>query len=144
MLTSLKQKGLRMTPQRAAIVRLFADDLTHPTAQELFERLRETFPTMSFATVYNTLDALAQAGLSGEIRIGNAARFDPNTAPHHHAVCDSCGTLIDIPAPSLTPPEASVRRVRKVAPGFSVARVERLYRGQCAPCAKKTSRTFHK
>lgn len=137
MLATLKRNGLRMTPQRVAIVRLFADDLSHPTAQELFERLNAEFPTMSFATVYNTLDALAQAGLSGEIRIGNAARFDPNTEPHHHAVCDVCGAIVDIPAPSLAPPEASVRRVRRVAPGFSVARVERIYRGQCASCAKK-------
>ncbi len=144
MLSTLKARGLRMTPQRVAIVRLFAAADSHPTAQELFERLGPDFPTMSFATVYNTLDALATAGLSSTLRLGNAARFDPNTTPHHHAVCDACGRIVDVPAPSLSPAEASIARVRKVAPGFAVARVERIYRGQCAPCAqsaaKKTSR----
>ncbi len=140
MLATLKAHGLRMTPQRSAIVELFAADLSHPTAQDLFDRLHADFPTMSFATVYNTLDALAHAGLSGELHLGNAARFDPNTEPHHHAVCEQCGAIVDIPAPSLLPQKASVRRLHKVAPGFAVARVERIYRGQCASCAKKTSR----
>src|SRR5436309_3929935 len=98
MLEDLKRAGLKLTPQRIAIVREIADDLTHPTAQDLFERLRPSFPTMSFATVYNTLDALARCGLTGELRLGAAVRFDPNTAPHHHAVCDACGTIVDIPA----------------------------------------------
>jgi Fe2+ or Zn2+ uptake regulation protein len=79
MLRDLKKAGLKMTPQRIAIVRLFACDDSHPTAQALFERLQRDFPSMSFATVYNTLDALAKAGLSGTLRLGNAARFDPNT-----------------------------------------------------------------
>lgn len=135
LLATLKSRGLRITPQRVAIVRLFAGSQSHPTAQELFEQLGPEFPTMSFATVYNTLDALAVAGLSATLRVGNAARFDPNTAPHHHAVCDGCGCIIDVPAASLAPAEASVRRVRKVAPGFTVARVERIYRGQCVSCA---------
>ena len=96
MLRDLQRAGLKLTPQRMAIVRLFADDGSHPTAQDLFERLRPTFPSMSFATVYNTLDALARAGLAGIVRLpgkrGDAARFDPNTRPHHHAVCDGCGS----------------------------------------------------
>lgn len=139
MLEQLKAKGLRMTPQRVAIVQLFATDPSHPTAQDLFERLGPTFPTMSFATVYNTLDALAEVGLSGTLRLGNAARFDPNTEPHHHAVCTKCGAVVDVPAPSLKPAKASVRRVSRVAPGFAVARVERVYRGLCAAC-QETSR----
>src|SRR5208283_3157922 len=91
MLRDLKRAGLKMTPQRLAIVKLFAGDESHPTAQELFERLHGEFPSMSFATVYNTLDALASAGLSGTLRLGGAARFDPNVDAHHHAVCDRCG-----------------------------------------------------
>src|SRR5579864_1038943 len=97
MLRDLQHAGLKLTPQRIAIVRLFASDQSHPTAQHLFERLQPSFPSMSFATVYNTLDALARAGLTGIVRLpgkrGDAARFDPNTAPHHHAVCDDCGAV---------------------------------------------------
>lgn len=136
MLADLKRAGLKLTPQRIAIVREIADDLSHPTAQALFERLRPAFPTMSFATVYNTLDALAGCGLTGSLTLGGAVRFDPNTEPHHHAVCDSCGTVVDVPlgsfdspASSLTPPPAPA-----TLKGFRVLREERTYRGLCDRC----------
>jgi Fur family peroxide stress response transcriptional regulator len=135
MLRDLKRAGLKMTPQRIAIVRLFAEDESHPTAQDLFERLRPAFPSMSFATVYNTLDALARAGLSSTIRLGQAARFDPNTAPHHHTVCDTCGDVRDVPATD--PGSPNDLRLPNVAgaPRFAVRVVERVYRGTCASCS---------
>ena len=136
MLGDLKRAGLKLTAQREAIVRHFASDATHPTAQELYDRLRPEFPQMSFATVYNTLDALAAAGLSGTLRIGQAARFDPNTTPHHHVVCEACGAIGDVPAPSLAPSPAAVKRLGRAAPGFRVRAVERIYRGLCAACAR--------
>ena len=143
MLRDLRHAKLKLTPQRLAIVRLFAGDGSHPTAQDLFERLRPDFPSMSFATVYNTLDALARAGLAGVVRLpgkrGDAARFDPNTGPHHHAVCDGCGAVLDITAGTLAPSPAAVRKVRAAAPGFSVRAVERVYRGLCARCARRRS-----
>jgi Fur family peroxide stress response transcriptional regulator len=142
MLQDLKKAGLKLTPQRIAIVRLFAEDATHPTAQDLYERLRSAFPTMSFATVYNTLDALANAGLAGIVRIpgkrGDAARFDPNTRAHHHAVCDGCGAVLDIAAGTLAPTAAAVTKMKRAAPGFSVRAVERIYRGLCAECARRS------
>lgn len=134
MIADLRGRGLRMTPQRLAIVRLFAADPSHPTAQELFDRLRAAFPTMSFATVYNTLDALAKAGLSKTLRLGNAARFDPNVEPHHHAICDRCGAIIDVPSHDLAPDKTDTRAIDRSAPGFAVATVERVYRGTCASC----------
>src|ERR1700691_2434556 len=94
MLRDLKRAGLKMTDQRLAIVKLFAMDESHPTAQELFERLRGDFPTMSFATVYNTLDALASAGLSGTLRLGGAARVGPHVARHHHGLCERRGAVL--------------------------------------------------
>ncbi len=138
MLEELEAAGFKLTSQRRAIVELFAADLTHPTAQELFERLRAKFPSMSFATVYNTLDALTQAGLTATLRMGTAARFDPNTTPHHHAVCGSCGRILDIPAETLAPTPAAVRRLRTKARGFEVHAVERIYRGTCAACVDKS------
>jgi Fur family peroxide stress response transcriptional regulator len=135
MLGDLKRAGLKMTAQRLAIVRLFAADDTHPTAQDLYERLRPEFPSMSFATVYNTLDALVSAGLGGTLRLGGAARFDPNVAAHHHAVCDRCGAVRDVPAGTLVPTAKAVERLRKEANGFSVRAIEQVYRGLCAKCA---------
>jgi len=131
MLADLKRAGLKLTPQRIAIVREIADDFSHPTAQALFERLRPAFPTMSFATVYNTLDALAGCGLTGSLNLGGAVRFDPNTDPHHHAVCDACGLVVDISVDIAidvaAPPSLGVS-------GFRVLREERIYRGLCDRC----------
>ena len=141
MLRDLDRAGFKLTAQRLAIVKLFANDASHPTAQELFERLRPAHSSMSFATVYNTLDALANAGLSRTLRLGNAARFDPNTLPHHHAVCETCGIVADVPADSLAPKPATVRRLRKHAEGFHVHAVERVYRGVCGRCALNRDRT---
>jgi Fur family peroxide stress response transcriptional regulator len=147
MLRDLKRAGLKLTPQRIAIVRLFATDESHPTAQDMFERLRPEFPSMSFATVYNTLDALANARLAGIVRLpgkrGDAARFDPNTEPHHHAVCDACGTVIDLSA-SLVPTAAALKKVGRAAPGFAVRAVERIYRGLCARCVAPSSLPAHR
>jgi Fur family peroxide stress response transcriptional regulator len=145
MLADLRRAGLKMTPQRIALVREFAADESHPTAQALFERLRPAFPTMSFATVYNTLDALTRAGLSSTLRLGQAARFDPNTEPHHHAVCDVCGDVRDVPAlgePAPAPlrlpdPARGAALSKRRGARFQVRTVERIYRGTCAACAAK-------
>ena len=136
MLADLRRAGHKMTPQRIALVELFAGDESHPTAQALFERLRPAFPSMSFATVYNTMEALTRSGLSRTLRIGHAARFDPNTSPHHHAVCDACGEVRDVPPV----PEASEAEVDAgAAPGFRVRAIERIYRGTCSSCTEKQS-----
>jgi Fur family peroxide stress response transcriptional regulator len=134
MLEALKQAGLKRTPQRMAIVRELATDASHPTAQDLFERLRGAFPTMSFATVYNTLDALTKIGLVRPLRLGGALRFDPNAKPHHHAVCDRCGTVIDLPIPSPSPTSPSVRKTIEETFHFEVHTEERTYRGLCGRC----------
>ena len=60
---------------------------------------------------------------------------DPNVEAHHHAVCDRCGAVRDIPAETLAPTSATVRKLQKAAAGFSVRAVERVYRGLCAKCA---------
>ena len=81
-------------------MREVAGDESHPSAQELFERLRRMLPTMSFATVYNTLSALSAAGLGGQLSLApGSTRFDPNTHPHDHVVCDACGAVRDVAPP---------------------------------------------
>lgn len=134
MLRALRDAGFKLTEQRRAVVALFADDLSHPTAQSIFERLRVTHETLSFATVYNTLDALSKAGSSGVLKVGAAARFDPNTDPHEHAICEACERILDLPIESSAPPE-SQRELLERQTGFAVRRVETIYRGLCRDCA---------
>jgi Fe2+ or Zn2+ uptake regulation protein len=149
MLAGVRQSGLKVTPQRLAIVKELAADPTHPTAQELFERLRPSLPTMSFATVYNTLDALASAGLCAALSLSpGAARFDPNMGEHHHAVCDRCGLVRDVHhrvgQPDRVPPVEHPKNVELELDdelGFEIRSVERIYRGLCASCAKASANT---
>ncbi|MFO0548949.1 MAG: Fur family transcriptional regulator [Polyangiaceae bacterium] len=142
-LAKLRERGLRLTPQRLALVRELAADTSHPTAQELFERLRASLPTMSFATVYNTLDALVAEGLCVPRTLApGATRFDPNATPHHHAVCDGCGCVTDLE--SAAPVDhARADHARADAPGvpsgFEVRVVERIFRGLCASCRAAAS-----
>jgi Fur family peroxide stress response transcriptional regulator len=141
MLAHVRASGLKLTPQRMAIVRELAFDPTHPTAQELFERLRRTLPTMSFATVYNTLDTLASAGLCAALSLSpGPARFDANMEPHHHAVCDRCGLVRDVPSgPGGEQTLAATAAISAAAPGFSLRSVERIYRGVCEACSRAAS-----
>jgi Fe2+ or Zn2+ uptake regulation protein len=151
MLGVARAAGLKLTPQRIAIVRELAADPTHPTAQELFERLRPTLPTMSFATVYNTLDALADAGLCAALSLApGPGRFDPNMRPHDHAVCDGCGEVRDVECDDAADIEADGRGSRSaladscaatapIASGFEVRAVEVIYRGLCKRCAQTAS-----
>jgi Fe2+ or Zn2+ uptake regulation protein len=135
MLACVRASGLKLTPQRMAIVRELAADPTHPTAQELFDRLRPGLPTMSFATVYNTLDALATADLCAALSLApGPARFDPNMRAHHHAVCDRCGLVRDVPTGGDV--EASPAGAAPQPPGFEIRVVEHIYRGLCAECAR--------
>jgi Fe2+ or Zn2+ uptake regulation protein len=128
LVTALREAGLKVTPQRLAIVECLAGDNTHPTAQEVYERLQQRFPTMAVATVYNTLSALDSIGQCRKLDMGGAIRFDPNSAPHDHAVCERCGAIrdVDLASEAAEPPALS---------GFRVERVERIYRGVCAQCA---------
>jgi Fe2+ or Zn2+ uptake regulation protein len=137
MLAGLRAAGLKVTPQRMAIVREVAGDESHPSAQELFERLRRMLPTMSFATVYNTLSALCDAGLGGQLALApGSTRFDPNTQPHDHVVCDACGAVRDVPPPSSEAASSGDggRALASAAPGFSLRAVERIFRGLCVHC----------
>ena len=126
----LREAGLKATPQRVAIVAALTGDQTHPTAQELYDRLRERFPGMAFATVYNTLSALMRVGRLSSLSLGGATRFDPNVAAHDHAICDRCGKVRDVPVVEV----AEVQGRAEPVDGFTVQRVERIYRGTCAEC----------
>ncbi len=97
LLRQLREAGLRVTPQRLAIFRALAGSKTHPTAQALFEQLQSALPSLSQATVYNTLQALVSAGLIQEIgEAGDGAvHYDANPRPHINLICTQCHCVED-------------------------------------------------
>jgi len=92
-----KDLGLKPTPQRLAILEYLEGNQEHPSADKIYRDVSRRFPTMSFATVYNTLEALKKRGGVLELTIDpEKKRFDPNTEPHHHLICVSCKRIVDI------------------------------------------------
>ena len=90
--------GIRPSVQRIAIMRYLLKNLTHPTADEVFESLRRQIPTLSKTTVYNTLKLFVENGAAIYIGIDEKnARFDGVINPHAHFRCKDCGRIIDLP-----------------------------------------------
>jgi Fur family transcriptional regulator, peroxide stress response regulator len=97
----ITDKAMRsMTRQRQLVLAVVQAEDAHPTAAEVFESARKTMPGISFATVYNSLRFLKEAGLVREITFGNgASRYDRETDRHDHAICSECGKLVDFDLP---------------------------------------------
>lgn len=126
---SLRQRGLRPTPQRRAVWSVFAgQNCGHLSADEVLTRARSTLPEIARGTVYNALGELVNAGLLGTIHVGNAQLYDANLEAHEHFRCSVCGKVYDVR------PEG-VDRLRLDEPGFKVDRFEVLFEGVCPRCA---------
>ena len=126
-------ENLGLTKQRAAILQVIREADEHLTANGVFENARQILPGISFATVYNSLRYLKEAGHIAEISFGNgASRFDAMTARHDHAICTNCGKLVDMEIE--LPPE-----IVKLATSFSKFKLESIeltLRGLCPECDK--------
>jgi len=124
---------LGLTKQREVVLQVIRDGEEHLTANEVFDRAKQLLPTISFATVYNSLRFLKDAGHIGEISFGNgASRFDALTSRHDHAICTNCGKLVDMEIE--LPPE-----IIKLATKFSKFKLESIeltLRGLCPECNK--------
>ena len=126
-----------LTPQRRAVLQAVAESDKHPTAGEIFESARRRLPSISFATVYNSLKYLTDAGLVREINFGKgSSRYDRETARHDHAVCSRCGRLVDFDLPETTRLiRAAARRSR-----FKPESVHLTLVGVCPGCREKEAR----
>ena len=92
-----KDIGCKLTPQRLAILDFLEGNTDHPSAEDIYKAVSVQYPTMSFATVYNTLDTLKEKGYIIELTIDPAKkRFDPCTDLHHHLICTVCKRVHDI------------------------------------------------
>ena len=90
------QHQLKVTPQRVAIYRQLLNSDTHPTADAIYQIVRQEYPNISYDTVNRTLFTFAEIGVVDVVEIfGGAKRFDPNVTNHHHLHCTQCGKIID-------------------------------------------------
>lgn len=98
LIARLRQHGIQPTPQRLAVAKAVLVTRAHPGADQVWARVRRSCPTISRATVYNTLNLLVDRGLlRSQILRGGTVVFDPLLEPHHHLIDEETGRIHDIP-----------------------------------------------
>jgi Fur family ferric uptake transcriptional regulator len=132
----LKEKGLRATQQRDAVLRVFLERDAHVSVEELYERIRETHPSIGHATVYRSMGLFVEAGIAKERRFHEGrVRYEPgvNVGHHDHLVCLHCGDIQEFEDPTIERIQRDIAGSR----GFQVSyhRLE-LY-GVCARCQEQ-------
>ncbi|WP_405099846.1 peroxide-responsive transcriptional repressor PerR [Oceanobacillus sp. FSL H7-0719] len=137
---TLKESGVRITPQRHAVLEYLLNAMIHPTADEIYKALEGKFPNMSVATVYNNLRVLREIGLVRELTYGDSSsRFDCNTSEeHYHIICEECGKIVDFHYPSLEEVESLAEQVA----GFDISHHRLELYGICKEC-KDTAAQKH-
>ena len=133
-----RERGLSVTHQRLAIFEaLLETRTTHPSAETLYKRVRESYPTISFNTIYKNLETLEDMGVVQKVNIlHSGARYDMPEQPHHHFICRHCQRIIDICDPSF-------RELRKPAVkenGFHIDEWTIQWTGLCAACRTMEAR----
>lgn len=126
-------ESLGLTKQRQTVLQVIRESDKHLTANEVFDDARRLLPGISFATVYNSLRYLKNEGLIGEIQFGSdATRYDRNLSQHDHAICSSCGKMVDL---ELEMPEGLFELVAQLSK-FKPESIELTLRGLCPECSK--------
>ncbi len=129
---SLEEVGIKPSVQRMAILGYLLTHFTHPTVDEIYADLSPSIPTLSKTTVYNTLKLFTQADVVLGLNIDDKnQRFDGNTTPHAHFICNQCGAVEDVFIDNqnifLLPAVESL----------SIEQVDISYKGLCAQCKAK-------
>lgn len=131
LIDALKARDFRLTPQRIELVRLIAVSEGHPSANQLYEKIKEKFPTMSQATVYKTLALLKDMNQVFEIDLREDSHYDGNRPhPHAHLICMKCNKIVD-GEESLD--QEAIKRLEQ-ASGYTILRPQISLYGLCAEC----------
>ncbi len=134
LLYALKERDYRLTPQRVELVRLIAVSEGHPSAAQLYKKIKSRFPTMSHATVYKTLALLKEMGQVLEIDFRDDSHYDGNRPdPHPHLICMNCNKIVD---GNLEIDHAAVRRLEKTS-GYKIIRHQLAFYGLCPDCKEQ-------
>jgi Fe2+ or Zn2+ uptake regulation protein len=126
----LRDKGIHPSAQRVAIAQFVLHTQAHPSADQVYAKVKEQLPGLSLATVYNTLHLFRDHGLLRALEIANDHTvYDPCMDPHHHFVDDETGHIHDVPLDAVqvthTPLEGfDIREVQVVLRGRSQRNIQ--------------------
>ena len=128
----LREWRVRVTPQRLAIADAVLNSNDHPTVQQIYDRVRDHFPSMTLATIYSNLGVLGRSGMIQELPFAKMSRFEPNVGPHVNLVCVQCENVMDADAGQ----EAVMRLKNRIATqaGFKVVWQRVDFYGWCPRC----------
>ena len=127
-------KGFKRTPQRLAILDYLEGNTLHPSAEDVYQAVTKKYCSLSFATVYNTLNTLAQSGAVRELTLDpERKRYDPNTEPHHHLICVTCKKVVDVFE------GVTVGMPKRLEKEFSVFGNHVEFYGRCSACRNKST-----
>jgi Fur family peroxide stress response transcriptional regulator len=122
--------GLRMTPQRREVYRFLQQERNHPTANDVFIRVKDRLPNISLATVYNCLEALVQHGIIRQVNFDReSSRYCPNLSEHGHFHDEVTGVIHDVDFK----PGINLADVLNLPPGAVIDDVEITLRGKVTP-----------
>ena len=122
---TLRKHGIQPSAQRLAVAGYVLATEAHPSAEQVWARVRERFPMISRATVYNTLNLFVEKGLLRQLALAEGrVVFDPNVEPHHHFIDEQSGAIHDVPWDSV-----DVRRVADLK-GLDVREYQVVMRGR--------------
>jgi Fur family peroxide stress response transcriptional regulator len=135
-ISTLKDSGMRLTPQRIAICKLLCESSDHPTAGMIYDHVRKQYPSLSLMTVYNTLDSLVNLGLVNTL--GNVGddntHYDGDTSNHINLACISCHKIVDISISQLS----NINHEISKNSGYKLLGARMMYYGLCPNCQNST------
>lgn len=130
-MSSVSRGAYRNTAQRSIILQEVESAEGHLTAGEIFERVKQRYPSIAYGTVYRTLHLLAEHELIQELTFADqASRFDKRTDRHDHVQCRGCGELIDV----VVPISANCEEMAAEQSGWLISRHHTLFEGMCPEC----------
>ena len=132
---TLKAKGIQVTPQRLAIFEQLMGRKDHPSAEMIFNEIKDDFPSLTLVTVYNTLQKLESTNLCIKVNpLHTSARYDGNTALHQHLVCTHCQKIIDIHDAAV-----SVELPELISEKYKIVDQSLIFYGTCLECQETMS-----
>ena len=135
LITKLKERGHRLTPQRMAVLKILAASEEHPSVEQIYERVKAEFPMTSLATIYKTVTLLKEMGEVLELGFSDDSnRYDGNKPyPHPHLICIQCKSIADLQVANLSELPQTVAQ----STGYRIVSQRLDFSGICPQCQEK-------